>query len=82
MCEAAFKGRFAGLDTPGIAVDAGAYLATFVYRASRDARGRFVIDVLHDDTDPSQRTFLLATPANGKIAIDETVPAIIDIRGE
>ncbi len=67
----------AGLDTPGVATNRGAYLATFIYRVSREARGAFVVDVLHDDAAGSYRTFLFATPANGKIAIDSTSPATI-----
>ncbi len=69
----------AGLDAAGRGVESGGYLATFTYRASKHASGRFAIEVLHDDADPSQRTFLFATPANGENAIDAASPAYITV---
>ncbi len=69
----------AGLDTDGIAVSGGAYLATFTYRVSPDARGQFVIDVRADHTDADHRTFLFPTPANGRIEIVECVSAMIHV---
>jgi hypothetical protein len=57
-----------------------AYLATFVFRASADAGGTFIVDLLHDDTDPAQRTFLFPTPASGKIAIDSVTPAVVTVQ--
>ncbi len=68
-----------GLDTPGQRTNAAGYLATYTYRVSEDAAGQFVIDVLHDDTLTDERTFLFASPANGKIAIDRVTPAVIEI---
>ena len=56
------------MDDPGISAGAG-YLATFTYRASADARGVFVIDLLHDWSDPAQRTYLFNT----------TPEAVVDI---
>jgi hypothetical protein len=51
----------AGLDSPGIPAAAGAYLATFTYRASRNAQGTFAIELLADPANPEQRTFLFST---------------------
>jgi hypothetical protein len=62
----------AGLDGPGVAAPEDAYLATFTYRASADAAGTFTVELLHDSSDRSHRTFLFPTAANGGI----------DIRGE
>ena len=70
----------AGIDTAGISIPAGTYLATFTYRAGRETGGKFVVDLLHDDTNPGQRTFLLGTPANGKVAITRVRPAVIEVR--
>ncbi len=69
----------AGLDTPGIVTRANAYLATFTLRASADAAGAFVIDLLYDDTRSDHRTFLFATPATGKIELTHVTPVIVDV---
>jgi hypothetical protein len=69
----------AGLDGPGAAAPAGSYLATFTYRASRDAAGTFVVDVRYGDAAGVDRTFLFPTPANAAIAIDAVRPALITI---
>jgi hypothetical protein len=69
----------AGLDTPGVSTTPRAYLATFTYRASADAAGTFTVELLHEDTDPAQRTFLFPTPANGRIRISGATPAVIDV---
>ncbi len=58
----------AGLDTPGIAIDSG-YLATFVFQPSKDAHGTFVIELLSDHVDPSQRTFFFATNPTTRITV-------------
>ncbi len=68
-----------GLDTPGVAVDAGSYLATLTLRAPRKAAGRFIVDVLHDHTDASQRTYLFATPLRERLIIEHSEPAVIEI---
>ncbi len=67
-----------GLDGPGIRTTPAAYLATYTYRASRDARGHFVIEVLHGH-GLEERTFLFATPANGKVGIASSSRAAIVI---
>jgi hypothetical protein len=69
----------AGLDSAGIAVPAGAYLATFTYRASEDAAGEFSIDVLADDSDETQRTWLFPTPEQGWIEVPSTSPAVVEV---
>jgi hypothetical protein len=69
----------AGLSTDGVATSARAYLATFTFVASKNASGRFMIDVMHDQPDDSGRTFLFATPHNGKIAIDKVRPALVSV---
>jgi hypothetical protein len=68
----------AGLDTTGRAVGAG-YLATFVFRATPDAAGSFVIELLHDDDVAEHRTFLFPTPAQGRIVLERTPPLEIRI---
>ncbi len=66
-----FTGQMvAGLDSAGIPAPAGAYLATFTYRASRRAAGDFVIDVLDSVDDPSHRTYLFATASTARIELD------------
>jgi hypothetical protein len=67
----------AGLDDAGIHTHPHAYLATFTFQASPDAIGEFTINLLHDDGDRTQRTFLFPTPAGAKIAIDSVDPAVI-----
>jgi cysteine-rich repeat protein len=69
----------AGLDGPGVSTPAGSHLATFMYRASADAAGTFAVELLHDDTDTTHRTFLFPTPANGKIEIAEAVPVTLEV---
>jgi hypothetical protein len=69
----------AGLDSPGVAVPAGAYLATFTYQASPDAAGEFAVELLADRTDSTQRTFLFPTPAGSTITIPAVPPARIAI---
>ncbi len=69
----------AGLDGPGQPTSGPAYLATFTYRSSRDAIGTFAIDLLYDDADPKQRTFLFPTPNRAKIAISDANTATIEI---
>jgi hypothetical protein len=58
----------------------GPYLATFTYQASADARGRFVVDVLHDESAGHQ-TYLVAI-GNGRIAVLGTKPALIQVGAE
>jgi hypothetical protein len=68
----------AGLDGQGHPVAAGSYLATFVFRASKDAAGAFVVDLRHEDGNSADRTFLFGSHS-GKIALDATTPAVIQI---
>ncbi len=70
----------AGMDSEGVATAGAAYLATFTYRVSRDAVGAFSIDLLHDNTDPGQRTFLFPTPSRAKIAVSGTSAARVEVR--
>ncbi len=65
--------------------DAGAealpgHLATFVYRASADASGTFGVELLSDVVDPTQRTFLFPTPAQGRIEITSGRQAHVTIK--
>jgi hypothetical protein len=69
----------AGIDMAGVETVANAYLATFIFRSSPDAAGAFVIDLLHDESDRSQRTFLFPTPESGKIEVAEAVPAVVEV---
>jgi hypothetical protein len=70
----------AGLSTPGVATQAGAYLATLSFAASADASGSFLVDLAYDDPMGQGRTFLFATPPQGKIEITGTHPAEIRIK--
>jgi hypothetical protein len=70
----------AGLDSAGLATRPGAYLATFTFRASADASGTFVVDLLHDASDSGQRTFLFPTPVGAKIAVGATTPARVTVQ--
>ncbi len=70
----------AGLDTPGVAAPRG-YLATFTFQASAEAQGRFSIEVLHDDGDTQQRTFLFPTHPTGRIVISSR-PAVVEVIGQ
>jgi hypothetical protein len=66
----------AGLnDNHGVTVERSSYLATYTYRASADARGLFVIDILEG---AAGQTYLVA-PNDGKIEISTTTPAIVDV---
>ncbi len=69
----------AGTDEAGRATAAQSYLATFIYRASPDASGRFVVDILHDADDSGHRTFLFPTLANGQILVRESTSATIEV---
>jgi hypothetical protein len=71
----------AGLDGPGIPAEAGAYLATFVYRASADAAGTFDVELLHGEGAALKqaRSFLFATPAASRILIGEARAAQIRV---
>ncbi len=60
-----------GLGLEGAATGSHAYLATYRYRASSDARGSFVVDARAD-----RETYLVAT-GNGKIEVTGTTPAIV-----
>jgi hypothetical protein len=64
-----------GLDSTGVKARSGAYLATVTLQAGRDAAGAFIVDVLHDESDPAQRTFLFPTPAQARIEIESTAAA-------
>jgi hypothetical protein len=67
----------AGLDdVDGTTVKNGAYLATFVYEATKDATGEFVIDLA---VDADGQTFLVA-PANGVVEVEKTEPAVVLLR--
>jgi hypothetical protein len=69
----------AGLDAAGVPAAAGSYLATFTFRASKDAAGAFSIEILADAKDHSQRTVLFPTPADGWITVDSTTPAVVEV---
>ncbi len=55
-----------------------AYLATFIYRASPDAAGTFVVDVLHGD-DNQDQTFLVGAYQTDKIEVAGTQAAVITV---
>jgi hypothetical protein len=66
----------AGLEADtGVAVRDSAYLATFTYQASKDARGEFVIDVLTETWDHT----VMVAPTNGEIVVTRSTPAIVQV---
>ncbi len=69
-----------GQDSPGIAVEGGAYLATFVLRATDDAAGRFLVELLADASDPALRTFLFGKRGDGgiKVGASDGVPVTVE----
>jgi hypothetical protein len=70
----------AGLDEPGIETSPGAYLATFTFKASADAAGTFSVELLHDDRDPAQRTFIFPTHAGAKIEVEFANAALVTVK--
>jgi hypothetical protein len=62
----------------GRSVADDAYLATYVFRATADAAGQFVIE-LRFDSDAGDQTFLVA-PGNGRIDIDGATSAIVTVK--
>ncbi len=71
------KGQMlSGLDFDHVATADDAYLATFTYRASPDAVGTFVVDILHDESAGDQ-TFLVGANSRDKIEVTKTNPAVI-----
>jgi hypothetical protein len=70
-----------GMDAPqGVAVRAGAYLATFTYRVPIDATGTFTIEVRYDDSTPTttERTFLFGKYA-GLLDVHSTTAAQVTV---
>ncbi len=61
----------------GVSTVAGAYLATYRYRVSRDASGVFVIDALHDRARGDQ-SFLVAS-GDREVEIAGTLPATLEV---
>ncbi len=67
-----------GMDESGRSVAPG-YLATFTFRASKDASGRFSVEILADPTDSAQRTFLFPTTPSDMITVAPVKPVIVTI---
>jgi hypothetical protein len=59
----------------GAPVSSEAYLATYTYKASSDASGKFVIDIAASGEAQS----VLVAPGNGEISIRDTVPAVVTV---
>ncbi len=75
------KGQMlAGLDGGSVTTKTNAYLATFTYRASSDAAGTFVVDILRDEAAGDQ-TFLISSFAD-KVEVLSTQPAVIVVGAE
>ncbi len=70
----------AGLDTAGVRTKSRAYLATFTYRASRDAAGPFRVELLADVTDAAQRTFVFRTDARAVTEL-KVESVVVDVVG-
>ncbi len=68
-----------GLDGPGVAV-AGGHLATYTYRVSDDAEGRFIVELLHDPEVVRNRTFLFPTRPGTRIEIAQVNTVAVDVR--
>ncbi len=69
-----------GLYTGGIAVDAG-YLATLTFRASDDATGRFLIELLTDFSASKERTILFPSSSLEHIRVEPTKPFVVEVTG-
>ncbi len=67
-----------GLDEPGIPVRPG-YLATFTFQVPMTARGTYLIELCHDDRRHDDRTFLFTTDPATRIAIKDSMPALLTI---
>ncbi len=61
-----------GRDEHGLPTAPVAYLATFTFLATQQARGTFTIELLHDVSDPAHRTFLFSSIDHVMIAPTET----------
>ncbi len=73
------KGQMlSGLMGGDVATGRRGYLATFTYRASTDAVGTFVFDVLHDEVNRDQ-TFIVGAEQKDKIEVERTVPTAIAV---
>ena len=68
------------MDGPGVPTPANGYAATFIFRIPEEARGAYVIDLLHDTRDPAQRTFLFSTTEGAAIELDATTPAVVQVQ--
>ncbi len=66
---------FCALQAGGVITRGDRYLATYIYRATADASGVFVVDVLHDAFQLDQ-TFLIASFSE-RIAVASSVPGVI-----
>jgi hypothetical protein len=67
----------AGLDHGDVAVNEGAYLATYTFAVPHDASGTFVIDLMAD-ANAGDQTFLVGN-AQDPIMIDDIQPATITV---
>jgi hypothetical protein len=68
-----------GLSSPGVETPPTSYLVTFVYQATRDARGEFTVDVVLGASPEVRPSYLFPTPAGTSIKIDATEPAVISV---
>ncbi len=68
----------AGLNHGSVATARRSYLATFTYRASKDAVGVYVVDVLHN-ADLGHQTFLVGPRHTDEIAVETTSPAVVTV---
>ena len=66
-----------GRNTGDTAVSGEAYLATYTFRASKDAAGSFVIDVLTDE-DRGDQTFLVSNFVD-QVVVDAVSPVTVEI---
>ncbi len=68
----------AGLASSGVDIGRG-YLATFSFQASAEARGTFTIELLSDDADSAQRTYLFVTEPTDRIMIARVRPVLVTV---
>ncbi len=64
------------LGSEAVATAGKGYLATFTYRASDDALGTFVIDLVHNNV-PADQTFLIGAEDRDVIQITSKTPAVV-----
>ncbi len=72
----------AGVDDSGVFAPAGAYMATFVFKASRDALGLFGIELRGQQGDPEGRSMLFPTTPHARKAVRDDAHVRVRVTAE